>query len=58
MRDVKLDNLATLIEKTNEDGEWVANKIKKLQDQKKVLENKAKSLMNYITDALDDANIK
>ena len=57
-RDVKLDNLATLIEKTNEDAEWVANKVKQLQEQKKALENKAKSLMNYMTDALDDANIK
>lgn len=57
-RDVKLDNLATLIEKTNEDTEWVSNKIKKLQEQKKVLENKLKSLMNYMTDALDDAHIK
>ena len=57
-RDVKLDNLATLIEKTNEDAEWVANKIKQLQEQKKTLENKSKSLMNYMTDALDDAHIK
>ena len=57
-RDVKLDNLATLIEKTNEDAEQVSNKVKQLQEQKKVLENKAKSLMGYMTDVLDDANIK
>lgn len=57
-RDVKLDNIAFLIEKSKMQADFLKNKIKELQEAKKVLENKQKSLKDYMTTALDEAGIK
>lgn len=57
-RDVKLDNIAFLIEKSKMQADFLKNKIKELQEAKKVLENKQKSLKDYMTAALDEAGIK
>lgn len=57
-REVKLDNIAFLIEKSKMQADFLKNKIKELQEAKKVLENKQKSLKDYMTTALDEAGIK
>ena len=57
-REVKWDNIATWIDRNNATVDWVAKRIKELQDQKKHLENQTKSLMTYLTDAIDDAGYK
>lgn len=57
-REVKLDNIAYLIEKSKMQADFLKNKIKELQEAKKVLENKQKSLKDYMTTALDEAGIK
>lgn len=57
-REVKWDNIATWIDRNNATIDWVAKRIKELQDQKKHLENQTKSLMTYLTDAIDDAGYK
>lgn len=57
-RDVKLDNIAFLIEKSKMQADFLKNKIKELQEAKKVLENKQKSLKDYMITALDEAGIK
>ena len=57
-REVKLDNIAYLIEKSKMQADFLKDKIKELQEAKKVLENKQKSLKEYMTSALDEAGIK
>lgn len=57
-REVKLDNIAYLIEKNKMQADFLANKIKELQEAKRVADNKQKSLKQYMTDALDEAGIK
>lgn len=57
-REVKLDNIATWIEKNKSQIDWLDDKIKQLQLIKKALTNKNASLMDYITTAIDDAGIK
>ncbi len=57
-REVKLDNIAYLIEKNKMQADFLANKIKELQEAKKVADNKQKSLKQYMTEALDEAGIK
>lgn len=57
-REEKLDNIAFLIEKSKMQADFLKNKIKELQEAKKALENKQKSLNKYMTDALDEAGIK
>lgn len=57
-REVKWDNIATWIDWNNATVDWVSKRIKELQDQKKHLENQTKSLMAYLTEAIDDAGYK
>lgn len=57
-REVKLDNLAYLVEKSKMQADFLKDKIKELQEAKKILENKQKSLKEYMTSALDEAGIK
>lgn len=57
-REVKLDNIAYLIEKNKMQADFLKDKIKELQEAKKILENKQKSLKEYMTSALDEAGIK
>ena len=57
-RAVKWDNIATWIDQNNATEEWIAKRIKELQDKKKYLENQSKNLMTYLTDSIDDAGYK
>lgn len=57
-REVKWDNIATWIDQNNATEEWIAKRIKELQDKKKYLENQSKNLMTYLTDSIDDAGYK
>ena len=57
-REVKLDNIATWIEKNNSQINWLKDKVKELTETKKRLDNKNRSLMNYLTAAIDDAGLK
>lgn len=57
-REVKLDNIAYLIEKNKMQADFLKDKIKELQEAKKILKNKQKSLKEYMTSALDEAGIK
>lgn len=57
-REVKLDNIATWIEKNNSQINWLKGKVKELTETKKRLDNKNRSLMNYLTAAIDDAGLK
>ena len=57
-REVKLDNVATWIEKNKMQIDWVTEKIKALQAKKASLTNLNKSLQGYMTQSLDDAGIK
>lgn len=57
-REVKLDNIAYLIEKSKMQADFLKNKIKELKKAKKVLDNKQKSLKEYMTAVLDEAGIK
>lgn len=57
-REVKWDNIATWIDRNNATEEWIAKRIKELQDKKKYLENQSKNLMTYLTDSIDDAGYK
>lgn len=57
-REVKLDNIAYLIEKSKMQADFLKDKIKELQEAKKILENKQKSLKEYMTSALDEAGLK
>ena len=57
-REVKLDNVATWIEKNKMQINWVTEKVKDLQAKKASLTNLNKSLQSYMTQSLDDAGIK
>lgn len=57
-REVKLDNIAYLIEKSKMQADFLKDKIEELQEAKKILKNKQKSLKEYMTSALDEAGIK
>lgn len=57
-RDTKFDNIATWIDNNNADIEFLKKRIKDLQDAKKALENRNKSLMDYLTSAIDHAGLK
>ena len=57
-REVKWDNIATWIDHNNATIDWIAQRIKELQDKKKYLENQSKNLMTYLTDSIDDAGYK
>lgn len=57
-RDIKLDNIATWIEKNKAQLDWLDSKLKDLRAKQSSLKNKNKYLMSYMTDVLDDANIK
>ncbi|MCH3911475.1 MAG: siphovirus Gp157 family protein [Limosilactobacillus oris] len=57
-REVKWDNIATWIDRNNATTDWIAQRIKELQDKKKYLENQSKNLMTYLTDSIDDAGYK
>lgn len=57
-REVKLDNVATWIEKNKMQIDWVTEKVKALQAKKASLTNLNKSLQGYMTQSLDDAGIK
>lgn len=57
-REVKLDNVATWIEKNKMQIDWVTEKVKALQAKKASLTNLNKSLQEYMTQSLDDAGIK
>ncbi|PLA75751.1 hypothetical protein CYR79_09705 [Ligilactobacillus agilis] len=57
-REVKLDNVASWIEKNKMQIDWLAEKVKDLQAKKASLTNLNKSLQGYMTQSLDDAGIK
>lgn len=57
-REVKLDYIATMIDELKSDVEWVKERRVELLDKQRATERKAKSLMDYLTAALDDAGIK
>lgn len=57
-REVKFDNIANWIEKNDKDIEFYSSKIKQLQLAKKILENKNKTLMKYLTIAIDHSGLK
>src|SRR5699024_2505693 len=57
-REVKWDNIATCIDHNNASLDWIAQRIKELQDKKKYLENQSKNLMTYLTDSIDDDGYK
>lgn len=57
-REVKLDNVATWIEKNKMQIDWVTEKVKALQAKKASLTNLNKHLQSYMTQSLDDAGIK
>lgn len=57
-REVKLDNIANWIENNQADIDFLDKKIKQLQADKKSLVNRTKSLMKYMTTAIDDSGLK
>lgn len=57
-REVKLDNIANWIENNQADIDFLDKKIKQLQTDKKSLVNRTKSLMEYMTTAIDDSGLK
>lgn len=57
-REVKLDNIANWIEKNQAQIDFLDKKIKQLQADKKSLANRTKSLMTYMTTAIDDSGLK
>ena len=57
-REVKLDNIANWIENNQADIDFLNKKIKQLQADKKSLVNRTKSLMEYMTTAIDDSGLK
>lgn len=57
-REVKLDNIANWIEQLKRDSEFYADKIKSLQEAKRHDKAQMQSLMQYMTDVLDDSGIK
>lgn len=57
-RDLKLDNIATLIERNNAYANAYAEKQKKLQAAKKQLQTANKRLQWYMTQAMDQAGMK
>ena len=56
-REVKLDNVASWIEKNKMQIDWLAEKVKDLQAKKASLTNLNKSLQGYMTQSLDDSGI-
>lgn len=58
IREVKLDNIANWIENNQADIDFLDKKIKQLQAEKKSLINRTKSLMEYMTTAIDDSGLK
>ena len=57
-REEKLDGLAGAIEQSTADADFLTSKIRKLQDQKRFAENRIKNLNSYMTDVMDNANLK
>lgn len=57
-REVKLDNIAYLIEKSRMEAEFLKKKISELQDAKSAVLNREANLMRYMTEVLDDAGLK
>ena len=57
-REVKLDNIANWIENNQADIDFLDKKIKQLREEKQALSNKNKSLMEYMTTAIDDSGLK
>lgn len=57
-REIKLDYIATMIDELKSDVEWAKERRAELLDKQRATERKAKSLMDYLTAALDDAGIK
>ena len=57
-REVKLDNIANWIENNQADIDFLDKKIKQLREEKQALSNKNKSLMEYMTTAIDDSGFK
>ncbi|MDM7493105.1 siphovirus Gp157 family protein [Lentilactobacillus kefiri] len=54
----KVDNIASWMDSNDADIDFYTKKIKLLQQAKKSLESKNKSLNQYIVDSLDQANMK
>lgn len=54
----KLDGIASLIEKNKRDIDWIGQKVKAYQEEKKRLTNKNKSLMAYMTSVIDESGAK
>ncbi|MYY21873.1 siphovirus Gp157 family protein [Lactobacillus salivarius] len=57
-REIKLDNIATWIDKNKATVKWATEKIQGLQEAKKYMINQNSKLQEYMTQVLDDAGIK
>lgn len=57
-REIKLDNIATWIDKNKATVKWTTEKIQGLQEAKKYVINQNSKLQEYMTQVLDDAGIK
>ncbi|RMC24454.1 MULTISPECIES: siphovirus Gp157 family protein [unclassified Lactobacillus] len=57
-RDAKLDGLAGLIERDTANIDFLAKKIKQLTEQKHHYENQKDNLLKYMTEVIDNADIK
>ena len=57
-RSEKLDGAAYLIERNTADSNFLAEKIKRLQAEKRVHDNKIKNLSDFLSRVLDDAGEK
>jgi len=56
--EVKVDNIASWMDDNTADIEFMKKRIKAMQEEKKRLENLNKRLNSYVTDVLDQAEIK
>lgn len=54
----KLDGVAYLIERSTADSQFLGEKIKRLQAEKRVYDNKIKHLSDFLSRVLDDAGEK
>lgn len=57
-RDQKLDSVANWIEENNAKIDWLDLKLKQLREAKTHYKNQNDSLINYLTQALDDSGYK
>lgn len=57
-RNDKLDGLAGWYDSNSSDIDWISEKIKAFQDEKRRLTNQNKRIMDYMTQTIDDSGAK